>query len=310
MIETKSDKIWRGLSPDEIRRQFDMRVAVPDGQDFVASYLRRSEAARAKLKCVRELRYGPLPLQTLDIFPATMPNAPVVMFWHGGAWRSQSKDYFSYVAEPLVSAGACVVLVGYDLHPEVTLRQMMAETCEAIAWTWRNVAAHGGDPNRMVLSGHSAGAQLAGMALAHDFSHQGLPRSPVRGALLISGSYDMEPHRHHERYTDLGLDDDLVQEASPACNPPLDPDVVLVLAVGADETPGYIRQAETFCRKCQSRGHDARVLLSPGDHHFSVIERLCEPGHEMTRALIALALQSELAGQRAHDPGRLTEPCR
>jgi len=292
LIGTKTDKIWRGLSPNEIRRQFDMRVAVPDGQDFVVSYLRRSEAARAKLKCVRDLRYGLLPRQTLDIFPATAPNAPVVMFWHGGAWRSQSKDYFSYVAEPLVSAGACAVLVGYDLHPEVTLRQMMAETCEAIAWTWRNVAAYGGDPNRMVLSGHSAGAQLAGMALAHDFSREGLPRSPVRGALLISGSYDMEPHRHHERYTDLGLDDDLVQEASPVCNPPLDPDVLLVLAVGANETSGYIRQAETFCRKCQSRGHDARVLLSPGDHHFSVIERLGEPEHEMALALIALALKS------------------
>lgn len=292
MVGTKSDKTWRGLSPEEIRRQFDMRVAVPEGQDFVASYLRRSEAARAKLKGVRGLRYGPLPLQTLDIFPAAAPGAPVVMFWHGGAWRSQSKDCFSYVAEPLVSSGACAVLVGYDLHPEVTLRQMMAEACEAIAWTWRNIAAYGGDPKRMVLCGHSAGAQLAAMALAHDFARAGLPPSPARGALLISGSYDMEPHRHHERYADLGLDADLVHEASPACNPPLDPEVVLVLAAGAEETPGYIRQAETFCRKCQSRGHDARVLLSPGDHHFSVIERLGEPGHEMTRALIALALQS------------------
>jgi len=293
LIGTISDSGWQGLSPDEIRRQFDMRVAVPDGQDFVASYLRRSEAARAKLKCVRELRYGPLPLQTLDIFPAAEAKAPVVMFWHGGAWRSQSKDCFSYVAEPLVSAGVCAVLVGYDLHPQVMLREMMAETCEAIAWSWRHVGAHGGDPNRMVLSGHSAGAQLAGMALAHDFSREGLPRTPARGALLISGSYDMEPHRHHERYSDLGLDDDLVREASPICNPPLDPDVVLVLAVGAKETPGYIRQAETFCRKCLSRGHDARVLLSPGDHHFSVIERLGEPEHEMTRALIALALRSK-----------------
>ena len=293
MTKTQSDKIWRGLSPDEIRCQFDMRVAVPDWQDFVGTYLRRSEAARTRLKCERELCYGALPLQTLDIFPANAPKAPVVMFWHGGGWRSQSKDHFTYVAEPLVSAGICAVVVGYDLHPAGTLRQMMLETYEAIGWTWRNIAAHGGDPSRIVLSGHSAGAQLAGMALAHDFSGEGLPRSPGRGALLISGSYDMEPHRHHERYSDLGLDDDLVHEVSPACNPPLDPQVALVLTVGANETPGYIAQAERFCGKCRSRGHDARVLLSPGDHHFSVIERLGEPGHEMTRALIALAHRSK-----------------
>lgn len=281
-----------------MRFQFDMRVAVPDGQDFVESYLRRSEATRAKLIAVRDVRYGPLPRQKLDVFPARAAKAPVVMFWHGGAWRYQSKDHFSYVAGPLVAAGVTAVLVGYDLHPDVTLRRMMAEACEAIAWTWRTVADHGGDPNRIVVSGHSAGAQLAGMALAHDFSREGLPRSPVRGALLISGSYDLEPHRHHERYTDMDLDEDLVQEASPASNPPLDANVALVLAVGANETLGYVRQTEAFCRKCQSRGHNVRVLLCPGDHHFSVIERLGEPEHEMTCALIALAHDTSSAPAR------------
>jgi arylformamidase len=288
-------KSWRGLSPDEIRREFDMRVAVPDGASFVESYFHRSEAARTRIRSVRDIRYGPLPRQTLDVFPSRSPAAPVVMFWHGGAWRYQSKDHFSYVAEPLVAAGVTAVLVGYDLHPDVTLRQMMVETCEAISWVCRKIAEYGGDPRRIIISGHSAGAQLAGMALAHDFRGDDLPRSPVRGALLISGSYDMEPHRHHERYLDMGLDEGLVHEASPAYNPPLDPDIPLVLAAGANETPGYIWQAEAFCLKCRLRGHPARVLLSPGDHHFSVVERLADPEHELTRTLIKLAAQPGLA---------------
>jgi arylformamidase len=236
------------------------------------------------------VRYGPGPRQTLDIFPASRTDAPIVLFWHGGAWRYQSKEHFSFVAGPLVAAGILTVLVGYDLHPDVSLRRMMEEAEEAIAWTVRNAAQHGGDLARLAVCGHSAGAQLCGMALSHDFARHGLPRSPVRGALLISGSYDLEPHSRHERYLDLGLaDGELVRDASPACNPPLDPAVRLVIAAGADETPGYIAQAESFCRKCVSRGHDARVLLSPGDHHFSVIERLAEPEHELTRALIGLA---------------------
>ncbi len=278
------------MTPDEIRRQFDMRVAVPNGQDFVALYSERSKAARSRLKSMRDLRYGPGPRQTLDIFPAAQPNAPLAMFWHGGGWRNQSKDHFSYVAEPLVAAGVTTVLVGYDLHPEATLRRMMAEACEAIAWTVRNATLYGGDPTRITVCGHSAGAQLCGMALAHDFACDGLPRSPVRAALLISGSYDMEPHSRHERYLDMGLaDGQLVQDISPASNPPLDPSLRLVIAAGANETPGYIAQAESFCRKLISRGHDARVLLSPNDHHFSVIERLAEPEHELTRTLIELA---------------------
>jgi arylformamidase len=278
------------MTPDEIRRQFDMRVAVPDGPAFVERYSALSEAARGRLPSVRDVRYGTGPRQTLDIFPTANTDAPVAMFWHGGGWRQQSKDHFSFVAAPLVEAGVTAVIVGYDLHPQVTLRQMMAQTCEAIAWTAKHIAQHGGDPARIAVSGHSAGAQLAGMALAHDFSREGLPRSPVRGALLVSGSFDMEPHSRHGRYLDMGLGDgNLVRDASPAHNPPLDPDVKLVIAAGADETPGYVWQAESFCEQCTARGHDARVLLSPGDHHFSVIARLAEPGHAMTRALVALA---------------------
>ncbi|MCC6779946.1 MAG: alpha/beta hydrolase [Hyphomicrobiales bacterium] len=283
------DGLWRGLNPDDITRQFDMRVAVPDGQDYVERYLRLSDEARGRLKPERDVRYGPGSRQSLDIFPCGEANAPVVMFWHGGAWRYQSKDHFSFVAEPLAKAGILAVLVGYDLHPEAPLREMMAQACAAIAWTRRNIADYGGDVDRITVSGHSAGAQLCGMALAHDYRRDGLPRSFVRGDFIVSGSYDLEPHRRHERYRDLGLDEDLVNDASPAANPPLDPDIGLVLAAGANETPGYLWQAESFCRKCRSRGHDARVLLSIGDHHFSVVERLADPAHDLTRALISLA---------------------
>jgi arylformamidase len=286
----RSDSNWRDMSPEEICRQFDMRIAVPDGQDYSSRYWDRSEMARSRLKGNRDIRYGSGPLQKLDIFPAARPNAPTVMFWHGGAWRYQSKNHFSFLAEPLVAAGITAVLVGYDLHPQATLRRMMTEACEAIAWVVRHAGQLGIDGSRLTVCGHSAGAQLCGMALAHDFAAEGLPRSPVSGAFLISGSYDMEPHSRHERYLDLGLaDGELVRDASPACNPPLDPGVRLVVAAGANETPGYIAQAESFCRKCISRGHIASVLLSPGDHHFSVIGRLGEPNHAMTRALIELA---------------------
>ena len=101
----------------------------------------------------------------------------------------------------------------------------------------------------------------------------------------------MEPHSRHDRYLDMGLDDaKLVREASPASNLPLSNQTVpIVIAVGANETPGYIDQAESYCRSCVSRGHDARVLLSRDDHHFSVIGRLGEPEHELTQALIELA---------------------
>ena len=278
--------VWRGLDAGELRRQFDMRVAVPDGETFTEERAARSVPLRASLPGRRDLRYGPGPRQTLDVYEAQGATGPIVVFFHGGGWRKQSKEAFAFVAEPLVAAGITAVIPSYDLHPQATMLQMMQEAREALAWTVRNLSPDGS--RRIVMAGHSAGAQLAGMALAHDFSKEGLARSPAHAAFLISGSYDMEPHRHHPRYLDMGLDEVLVQKASPLRNPPLDTGVELVLAAGGDETPGYIRQATEFCDLLVARGHAASVLLAPGDHHFSVVGRLGEADHPLTLGLIAL----------------------
>lgn len=283
--------VWRGLTAAEIRQQYDMRVAVPDGEKFTRRRVARSVPIRATHPGARDLRYGAGPRQTLDVYEAPGAGAngdgPIVMFFHGGAWRYQSKEGFAFVAPPLTRTGATVVLPGFDLHPDVTVPQMMDQAREAIAWVVRTLNPEG--TRRLVVAGHSSGAQLAAMALAWNFETVGLRYSPVDSALLISGSYDMEPHRHHPRYADLGLDEDMVLAISPASNPPLDSLMPLVLAVGADETPGYVRQTFAFRDKCVSRGHPVLVLQGAGDHHYSVVEQLAEADHPMTQALIDLA---------------------
>lgn len=278
--------IWRGLDADEVRRQFDMRVAVPDGQEFTRARAERSAPLRGSLPGERDLRYGAGPRQLVDVYTGA-PDSPVVLFFHGGGWRYQSKEAFAFVAEPLVAAGITAVIAGYDLHPQATMLEIMREACEAVAWTCKTLSPKGN--RRIVIAGHSAGAQLAAMSLAHDFRKEGLARSPVHAALLISGSYDLEPHRHHQRYLDMGLDEALVQKASPIRNPPLDPDVELLIAAGAHETPGYIRQAEEYRDTCAARGHRTRILFTPGDHHFAVVGRLGEADHPLTCALVQLA---------------------
>jgi len=284
--QAEGPPVWRGLNRAEISRQFDMRVAVPDGASSTKARATRSAPLRTSLPGERDVRYGTGPRQLVDIYRA-VPEGPIVIFFHGGAWRYQSKDGFSFLAEPLLAEGITTVVVGYDLVPQVTLPEIMCEANQAVAWTCATLSPAG--KRRVVLAGHSAGAQLAGMALAHDFTKDGLARSPVCAALLVSGSYDLEPHRHHDRYLDMGLDEVMLQKASPMRNPPLDPAVEMVVAVGDDETPGYIRQAEEYREMCADRGHRAKVLLTQGDHHFSIIGHLAEPDHPLTRALVSLA---------------------
>ncbi|MBK8065972.1 MAG: cupin domain-containing protein [Betaproteobacteria bacterium] len=278
--------LWRGLDAAQMVRLFDNRAAVPDGDAHFKARAERSVPLRTSLPGERDVRYGPGPRQLVDVY-AGAPGGPVVLFFHGGGWRNQSKEAFAFVAEPLVAEGITTVVAGYDLFPQVGMLDIMREAREVVAWTCRTLAPQGG--RRVVLAGHSSGAQLAGMTLTHDFRREGLARTPVQGALLISGSHDMEPHRHHPRYLDMGLDEVLVQKTSTLRNPPLDTDVELVVAVGAAETSGYVRQSTEYCEAMAARGHRAELLLSPGDNHFSVIGRLGEADHPLTRRLVALA---------------------
>lgn len=179
-----------------------------------------------------------------------------------------------------------------DLIPQVGLREMMAQAVEAVAWTAKHLQQ---GRRRLVLAGHSAGAQLACMALAHDYRAEGLARSPVHAALPISGSFDMEPHRHHGRFKDMQLDEVLVQQASPIRNPPLDGDIEFVVAVGGAESRSYIRQSEEYRDALVARGHRASLMVVAGDHHFSVAGRLGERDHPLARALASLALGETVA---------------
>lgn len=282
--------VWRGLTAAEVQQQCDMRLAVPDGPRFISDWAERSAAIRDRLPGDRDIRYGSGPRQLLDVYSADGAAARAVMFVHGGAWSALSREVCAYVAEPLVSSGIAVVIPSYDLHPQADMATMMREIREAIIWCAGNLSRYGIAAGQLTLCGHSAGGQLAGMALAHDFRRDGLAGAPFRAAMLISSCHHLEPHRHHPRYRDMGFDEAMVLQASPACNPPLDTDLPLVIAVGGAETAEYRRQAQEFAERCRARGHPVRHLEVPGAHHFSIASGLGEVDNILTRALIELAL--------------------
>ena len=108
------------------------------------------------------------------------------VYFHGGYWRAQDKANFAHVARTLVGEGICTVIANYDLCPAVTLDGTVESALRALAWTWRHARDYGGDPDRLTVSGHSAGAHLCAMALAHDWAAAGCRRirskAPCRAA--------------------------------------------------------------------------------------------------------------------------------
>ena len=286
MADGMTDTVYKDFRREEMEYQFNPRVTVAEYPQLTAAREKASEATRARLKHFRNVRYGSGPRALLDVFPAEGPGAPVQVYIHGGYWRGGSKDAYGFIAEPFVEAGVTTVLLEYDLCPQVAVPDIVRQTREGIAWVHRRIADYGGDPQKLYLSGSSAGGHLVALALNHRWEEDGLPADVIKGAVAITGVYDPDPVFHVSVNEDIRLTPDTAREVSAMLNPPLDR-TPLVVAVGAAETRGWIGMSRDFFGLCQERGVDCRYLEAPGAHHFSISGQLGERGSLLSRTVLS-----------------------
>jgi len=269
--------------------QYNNRALVPEHGEIFARWAADSARTRATREVRLDLRYGDGPNETLDVFPAARPGAPVLVFIHGGYWRSLDKADSSFVADALVDAGATVVVPNYALCPSVGIDDIALQCARAVAWTWRHAEEHRGDRRRIVVAGHSAGGHLAAMLLATPARAWGLDRHPVAGAASISGVHDLRPLTLFSFNVDFRLDDAEAARMSPILVQPAT-DAPIVVAVGADETSEFLRQAGLLWEAWPAnrpRGACGPMLV-PDRNHFSVIADYADAQSALTRATLAL----------------------
>ena len=287
--------VFKQFRKEDMERHFNPGAVVTDRERWTQERARKSAETRARFKSLPNVPYGSSPRQVVDIFPAAGPQAPVQLFIHGGYWRSGSKDDYSFLASVLAPAGATTVIMGYDLCPSVTVTDIVQQTRAAIAWTYRHIAKYGGDPAKIYLCGHSAGAHLAAMAVAHDWERDGLPKHIIRGAVLISGVYDLEPVLHIGVKDEVRLDPETARKNSPTLYPPMSI-APLFIAVGGDEPAGWRQMSLDFFNLCRGRGIDCQYLEVPGVHHFSISMLLGSPDSPLCRAIFK-QMNLEISGQ-------------
>ncbi|MFZ2652586.1 MAG: alpha/beta hydrolase [Burkholderiaceae bacterium] len=233
------------LDSDWLDAQYNNRARIPEHPQIFERWARASELTRRESLCQIDLRYANGPNETLDVFAPRLENSPVLVFIHGGYWRSLDKCDVSFVAPSFVQDGAMVVLPNYALCPAVTIEAIALQMVRALEWTYRNAATYGADRNRIVVAGHSAGGHLATMMLSclwHEVASD-LPADLVRCAMSISGLFDLEPLRHTPFVmNDLRLTRESARRLSPAFFPR--PKGVLHAVVGAEESEEFLRQNE------------------------------------------------------------------
>jgi arylformamidase len=277
-------------APDKARlaRQYNNRELVPEHPQFFARWQESSARARSSLACQLDLRYGDMPGETLDLFPAPRGDGRCMMFIHGGYWRSLDKKDFSFLAPAWVDAGVSLAVVNYDLCPKVTIEEIVRQMLRASRWLWLNAAHYGIDRDRLYVSGHSAGGHLAAMlmcALWPAFDAR-LPKDLWKGAVAISGLYDLRPLLQVDfLQQDLRLDEAAATRVSPAFMPPATRAPVMS-CVGGDESGEFLRQNRLLGERW--RAAFAGDVPMPGKNHFSVCDGLAEPSSPLFQAALGL----------------------
>ncbi|MGA1286410.1 MAG: alpha/beta hydrolase [Rubrivivax sp.] len=283
------------------RNALDAQFRLDRITDLDGLMRRRAQAAQHALThtpCLRALRYAPGDGHTLNLFlpeasaAAGTAGTPLLMFIHGGFWRSLDADLFSFVAPGFVAAGAAVAVIDYPLMPAARMADVVDACFAALSFLHRTAGDHRIDAQRIHVSGNSAGGHLVAELMdAAQLRRRGLPAGLPAGGCALSGLYDLEPVRQSFQNDFLGLTPQEVAEFSPLRRP-YTPAAPVIATVGALEMEEFLRQNQVYAQRCEAAGQPVQHRQEPGMDHLSVVlDALADPRqalHRQVRAMMGL----------------------
>jgi arylformamidase len=292
----KGPLVWLDMDQTELDNAYDQSVYAPNQPLVYARMAAANAGALARLGKPRRFQYGAAEIESVDVYcckSATASanvgaKAPINIYIHGGAWRNGRSADFTSIAEPLVNAGAHSVIVDFNNIDDVggNLMTMVRQVRGAVAWVYRNARQFGGDPDRIHVTGHSSGSHLAGCVVTTDWLQDfGLPKDILKGAVLVSGMYELKPVRLSKRSKYVNFTDEIEHELSAIrhidrLNCPI------VVAHGTQETPEFQRQAREFVAAVKAAGKPVQFIVGEGYNHFEIRETICNPYGLMGRLVL------------------------
>ena len=289
-MSVQNHLVYRGFTADDLDREYNNRRKVPDYQLYYDDWEARSRSFRQSAQRAHlDIPFGPGEFENLDLFLPDASDAPLHIYIHGGYWQWMYKESFSFLGKAFVEAGAAFAAINYALCPSVTMDDLIQQVRAACAFLYREAPQFGYSPDKLHVSGHSAGGQLTAMMLATDWQAFGakLPPDLIKSGLSISGIFDLEPLRHHEIGVALQLDEAAARRLSPLYLAPA-AKAPFVLAVGGEEGNEFNRQSQAMADAWEKQGMPMEMMILPGKNHFSVLNALTDPADVLLPRALAL----------------------
>jgi len=276
---------WKNLSKKELENNYNPRKAVADFSKYILEYKTLGQKSRKELPCILDVSYGDTPLQKLDIFgKKNLNNANVHIFIHGGYWRALDKSDHSQLAIPFVNNDLLYFSINHELCPHVTLSEIVQQIISAIIWVYKNCKKYGGNPNKITISGHSAGAHLCSMAINTEWSKFNVPNDIIKGTVLISGIYEPEIVLNLSVNEEINLSKKEALKNTPSSLNINNPHILT--CVGRSETKGWIDQTKIYTKKIINNYDNVDFSILENENHFSLMISLADSKNQFVKKMI------------------------
>jgi arylformamidase len=285
----KGPLVWLHMDQQELDDAYDQTVYAPNRDYIRERRVANNQIAIGRIGKPDRVSYGPTEIEKVDIYKARTPNAPIMMYIHGGAWKGGSSSQVAYMAEVFINAGVDFIAIDFNNCTEVggSIFPMVDQVRRAIGWAYKNAKSFGGDPERIYVTGHSSGGHLSGCVAITEWEKMGLPRNTVKGLLLGSGMYDLKAPRLSKRSKYVAFTDEMEHELSPQRH--IDRiHTPIIITYGSLETPEFQRQGRDFHAALVKAGKPVKLYVGTAYNHFETQETMNSPYGFMGRAAFEL----------------------